>query len=80
MNHAFSDWITKHNIHVFDFQLTSTGLLVSIPILYIVNRLTENMVTRKTELVILFVSAMVISAVFAQLIGIWKGKKPSGPN
>jgi hypothetical protein len=77
-NNTFSDWITKHNIHIFDVRLSKVSLLMTIPILYVVHRVIEHIVARKTELTILIVLAVVISTVLTQVIGMWINKKPPG--
>lgn len=76
----FIDWITKHNIHIFDIQLVRISGIVTVPLVYLIFRLTQSKFSPKVEYLILFVALILLNIALTQLAGTWIGKKPSGSN
>jgi len=76
----FSDWITKHNIHIFDRNLGVISMALSLPLIYLIYRLTRDRFSYDGEFALLFITMLLMTAALSQLIGVWISKKPPGSN
>ena len=75
MKYRNNNWITKHNIHIFDNRWSKLSVALCIPLLYLEDRYLRPELSKTAFMVILIVSTLLASAIFAQIIGSWWHKR-----
>lgn len=74
-NKKFDNWINKHQIHIFDNRFSGLGTLLCLPILYLESVFLRPRLSKTTVVIILVLTIVVLSNIFAQVIGTWWHKR-----
>ena len=75
MKYPENKYINKYKLHIFDNRFSTLGLLLCLPILYFENRILRHKYSNTIVIIVLVVTDIILSSIFAQLIGNWWYKR-----